>query len=328
MNIIEQFKERASANPKKLVFPEGDEERIIQAAAIVQSEGIAQSVLLSDEGKIQEKATESGVDIAGLELINPARAPQMQEYVAAYCQTRDVKEGVARRILRHSLYFGAMMVNAGDCDGMVAGSINTTASVVTAGNLVGLKESVTTPSSFFIMVIPDCPYGEDGVFIYADGGVNENPTAEQLADIALTSADSARTLLGWEPRVAMLSFSTKGSAAHALIDKVIEATNIAKEKSPTLKIDGELQADAAMDPAIAARKIKGESDVAGKANILIFPDLNAGNIAYKLTQYLANAEAYGPLLQGFAKPINDLSRGASIEDIVGVAAITVVEAHN
>ena len=279
MNIIEQFKERASANPKKIVFPEGDEERIIRAAAIVQSEGIAQSVLLGDEGKIQEKATESGVDIAGLELINPARAPQMQEYLAAYCQTRDVKEGVARRILRHSLYFGAMMVNAGDCDGMVAGSINTTASVVTAGNLVGLKEGVTTPSSFFIMVIPDCPYGEEGLLIYADAGVNENPTAEQLADIALTSADSARTLLGWEPRVAMLSFSTKGSAAHALIDKVIEATNIVKEKSPTLKIDGELQADAAMDPAIAARKIKGESDVAGTANILIFPDLNAGNIA-------------------------------------------------
>ena len=328
MNIIEQFKERASANPKKLVFPEGDEERIIRAAAIVQSEGIAQSVLLGDEGKIQEKATDSGVDITGLELINPARAPQMQEYLAAYCQTRDVKEGVARRILRHSLYFGAMMVNAGNCDGMVAGSINTTASVVTAGNLVGLKEGVTTPSSFFIMVIPDCPYGEDGLFIYADAGVNENPTAEQLADIALTSADSAHTLLGWEPRVAMLSFSTKGSAAHALIDKVIEATNIAKEKSPTLKIDGELQADAAVDPAIAARKIKGESEVAGKANILIFPDLNAGNIAYKLTQYLANAEAYGPLLQGFAKPINDLSRGASVDDIVGVAAITVVEAHN
>ena len=183
------------------------------------------------------------------------------------------------------------------------------------------------PSSFFIMVIPNSQYGENGVLIYADAGVNEEPTATQLAEIALASADSARTLLGWQPRVAMLSFSTKGSAVHALVDKVIEATKIAKERAPDLLIDGELQADTALVPEIARRKIKGESDVAGKANILIFPDLNAGNIAYKLTQYLAHAEAYGPLLQGFAKPVNDLSRGASVEDIVGVTAITVVEAQ-
>jgi len=327
MNLIEQFKNKSREKPKKIVFPEGDEVRILRTAEIALKEGIAYPVILGDEEKIRGKSDELNVNLNGIEIINPARSAKMAEYASAYCKSRDVTEGVAKRILRRELYFGAMMVNVGDCDGMVAGSINTTASVVTAGNLVGMKEGFTAPSSFFIMVIPNCQYGENGVLIYADAGVNEEPTAAQLAEIALASADSARTLLGWEPRVAMLSFSTKGSAAHALVDKVIEATKIAKEKSPDLLIDGELQADTALVPEIARRKIKGESAVAGKANILIFPDLNAGNIAYKLTQYLAHAEAYGPLLQGFAKPVNDLSRGASVEDIVGVTAITVVEAQ-
>ncbi|MBM3240663.1 phosphate acetyltransferase [Candidatus Poribacteria bacterium] len=327
MNLIEQFKNKAREKPRKIVFPEGDEVRILKTAEIALKEGIAYPVILGDEEKIRGKANELNVNLNGIEIINPARSPKMVEYASAYCKSRDVTEGVAKRILRRELYFGAMMVSVGDCDGMVAGSINTTASVVTAGNLVGMKEGFTAPSSFFIMVIPNCPYGEDGALIYADAGVNEEPTATQLAEIALASADSARTLLGWEPRVAMLSFSTKGSAAHALVDKVIEATKIAKERAPDLLIDGELQADTALVPKIAQRKIKGESAVAGKANILIFPDLNAGNIAYKLTQYLANAEAYGPILQGFAKPISDLSRGASVEDIVGVTAITVVEAQ-
>jgi len=327
MNLIEQFKNKAREKPMNIVFPEGDEERILKAAERALKERIAYPVVLGDEKKIQGKANEIDVNLDGIEIINPIRSLKMDEYASAYCESRDVKEGVAKRILRRVLYFGAMMVNVGDCDGMVAGSINTTASVVTAGNLVGMKEGITAPSSFFIMVIPNCPYGEDGVLIYADAGVNEEPTAAELAEIALASADSARTLLGWEPRVAMLSFSTKGSAAHALVNKVIEATKIAKERAPDLSIDGELQADTALVPEIAQKKVKGESDVAGKANILIFPDLNAGNIAYKLTQYLANAEAYGPILQGFAKPVCDLSRGASVEDIVGVTAITVVEAQ-
>jgi len=327
MNLIEQFKNKAREKPMNIVFPEGDEERILKAAEMALKERIAYPVVLGDEKKIQGKAKDIDVNLDGIEIINPVRSPKMAEYASAYCESRDVNEGVAKRILRRVLYFGAMMVNVGDCDGMVAGSINTTASVVTAGNLVGMKEGITAPSSFFIMVIPNCPYGEDGVLIYADAGVNEEPTAAELAEIALVSADSARTLLGWEPRVAMLSFSTKGSAAHALVNKVIEATKIAKERAPDLSIDGELQADTALVPEIAQKKVKGESDVAGKANILIFPDLNAGNIAYKLTQYLANAEAYGPILQGFAKPVCDLSRGASVEDIVGVTAITVVEAQ-
>jgi len=327
MNLIEQFKNKAREKPMNIVFPEGDEERILKAAERALKERIAYPVVLGDEKKIQGKANEIDVNLDGIEIINPIRSLKMDEYASAYCESRDVKEGVAKRILRRVLYFGAMMVNVGDCDGMVAGSINTTASVVTAGNLVGMKEGITAPSSFFIMVIPNCPYGEDGVLIYADAGVNEEPTAAELAEIALASADSARTLLGWEPRVAMLSFSTKGSAAHALVSKVIESTKIAQERAPDLSIDGELQADTALVPEIAQKKVKGESDVAGKANILIFPDLNAGNIAYKLTQYLANAEAYGPILQGFAKPVCDLSRGASVEDIVGVTAITVVEAQ-
>ena len=327
MNLIEQFKHKAREKPMNIVFPEGDEEKILRAAEIALKERIAYPVVLGDEEKIQGKADEIDVNLDGIEIINPVRSPKMAEYASAYCESRDVNAGVAKRILRRVLYFGAMMVNVGDCDGMVAGSINTTASVVTAGNLVGMKEGFTAPSSFFIMSIPNCPYGEDGVLIYADAGVNEEPTAAELAEIALASADSARTLLGWEPRVAMLSFSTKGSAAHALVNKVIEATKIAQERAPDLLIDGELQADTALVPEIAQKKVKGESDVAGKANILIFPDLNAGNIAYKLTQYLANAEAYGPILQGFAKPVCDLSRGASVEDIVGVTAITVVEAQ-
>ncbi|HIE29174.1 TPA: phosphate acetyltransferase [Candidatus Poribacteria bacterium] len=327
MSLIEQFKNRAKENPMNIVFPEGDEDRILRAAEISLKEKIAYPVILGDEDKIRKQADDIDVNLDGIEIINPARSPKMAEYASAYCESRDVTESLAKRILRRALYFGAMMVNVGDCDGMVAGSKNTTASVVTAGNLVGMREGFTAPSSFFMMVIPNCPYGENGALIYADAGVNEEPTAAQLAEIALASADSARTLLRWEPRVAMLSFSTKGSAAHALTDKVIEATKIAKESAPDLLIDGELQADTALVPEIAQKKIKGESDVAGKANILIFPDLNAGNIAYKLTQYLAHAEAYGPLLQGFAKPVNDLSRGSSVEDIVGVTAITVVEAQ-
>ncbi|MFQ6044142.1 MAG: phosphate acetyltransferase [Candidatus Poribacteria bacterium] len=327
MNLIEQFKNRAKEKPMRIVFPEGDEDRILRAAEISFKEKIAYPVILGDEDKIRGQADDIDVNLDGIEIVNPARSPKMAEYASAYCDSRGVAEGVAKRILRRTLYFGAMMVNVGDCDGMVAGSKNTTATVVTAGNLVGMKEGFTAPSSFFIMVIPNCPYGENGALIYADAGVNEEPTATQLAEIALASADSARTLLGWQPRVAMLSFSTKGSAAHPLVDKVIEAMKIAKERAPDLLIDGELQADTALVPEIAQKKIKGESDVAGKANILIFPDLNAGNIAYKLTQYLAGAEAYGPILQGFAKPISDLSRGASVEDIVGVTAITVVKAQ-
>ena len=221
------------------------------------------------------------------------------------------------------------MVGAGDVSGMVAGCTSLTATVVKASQLmVGLGEGIFPPSSFFVMSVPDSPYGEGGDFIYADAGVNPDPTPEELAEIAVLSAQSARDMLGWEPKVAMLSFSTKGSAGHKLVDKVIEATKLAREMAPDLAIDGEFQLDSAIVPSVAERKVKEESAVAGKANILIFPDLNAGNIGYKMTQYLAKAEAYGPILQGFAKPVNDLSRGASVEDIVGVMAFTSVQAQS
>jgi len=240
---------------------------------------------------------------------------------------RRITKGMAEKLLRRTLYYSAMMVTAGDAKGMVAGCTSLTATVVVASQLmIGLREGISSPSSFFIMSVPDCPYGENGNFIYADAGVNPDPTPQELAEIAIASAQSAIDL-GWQPRIAMLSFSTKGSANHKRVDKVIEATKIAKEMAPDLMIDGEFQLDSAIVPQVAERKVKEPSDVAGRANILIFPDLDAGNISYKITQYLAKAEAYGPLLQGFNKPVNDLSRGASVDDIVGVIAFTSVQAQ-
>ncbi len=327
MNLIDNFKEKAKKNPKTIAYPEGEQERIIKAADVVLRENIAYPILLGDEEKITEKAAEIGIELEGIKISEPAKSPKIPEYADIYRQSRDVKDRVAQRMMKRPLYFAPMMVRAGDADGVVGGCTFTTAAVVMAGQLtIGLAEGFATPSSFFIMALPEgSPYGEDGVLIYADAGVNPDPTVEELADIAITTANSARTLLGWEPRVAMLSYSTKGSADHALVKKVIEATKIAEEKAPGILIDGELQVDSAIVPEVAERK--GGNKLEGKANILIFPNLDAGNIAYKLTQYLANAEAYGPILQGFAKPICDLSRGASVEDIVGVTAITVVEAQ-
>jgi phosphate acetyltransferase len=268
------------------------------------------------------------LNLEGVKIFDPHTDPNLDRYVSEYCKMREAKgidEKVARRILIKSLYYGAMMVRVGDADGIVAGAVNLTASIIRAGSLIiGLKKDISIPSSFFVM---DVPGFERGALIFADAAVNPDPTPEQLADIAITSARSAKVLLGWEPRVAMLSFSTKGSAYHPMTKKVIEATEIAKKKAPDLLIDGELQADAAIVPRVAAAKVKDKSPVAGMANVLIFPDLNAGNIGYKLVQHLAKAKAYGPILQGFAKPISDLSRGATVEDIVGAIAIVCVEAQ-
>jgi len=330
MKLIDEIKDKAKKSSQKLVLAEGEDERTIRAALIALENGIAIPLMVGNKQKIMAIAETLDLNLDGIEIIEPETSPNLEKYAHIYMESRGEKRvtaGMAGKLLKRQLYFSAMMVTAGDVNGMVAGCTSLTASVVKASQLmIGLKEGISAPSSFFIMSVPDCPYGENGNFIYADAGVNPDPTSQELAEIAILSAQSARDL-GWQPRVAMLSFSTKGSAGHKRVDKVIEATKIAKEMAPDLSIDGEFQLDSAIVPQVAERKVKEQSDVAGKANILIFPDLDAGNISYKLTQYLAKAEAYGPLLQGFNKPVNDLSRGASVDDIVGVMAFTSVQAQ-
>ena len=332
MKPIDKVMEQARKNPQRIVLAEGEDERVIRAAAICRDDNIALPVLLGCDERIKKQSVSLGVALDGVEIIDPDSAPRMTSYTSLYIESRKGKhitQRMAERLIKRPMFLGAVMVRAGDAAGMVAGCASATATVVEAGELmVGLKEGVSAPSSFFVMSVPDCPYGEDGSFIFADAGVNPDPSPRELAEIAVLSSESARDLLEWEPRVAMLSFSTRGSASHRFVDKVVEATKIAKEIAPGLAIDGEFQLDAAIVPAVAEAKVKDTRDVAGKANILIFPDLNAGNIAYKLTQYLAKAEAYGPLLQGFAMPVSDLSRGASVQDIVGVVAFTTVEAQS
>ncbi len=328
MNLTDVFKERAKKSPKKIVFPEGADERILTAAAMAAGEGIAEPILLGKLDEIQENASRLHIDISKLNVYDPRSSSKLDRYAAIYSGKRTgVSEGTARKLLRRNLFFAAMMVSEGAVDGMVAGATHPTAIVLqTAGLAIGFEPGISGPSSFFIMVVPQCLGESQKVLIFADAGVNIDPSPQQLAEIAITSGKNAQFLLGIRPRIALLSFSTKGSASHPSVDKVVEATRIAREKAPELYIDGELQADAALVPEVARKKVN-ESKVAGKANVLIFPDLNAGNIAYKLTQYLAGAEAYGPMLQGFAKPVSDLSRGATPQDILGVIAITVVEAQ-
>lgn len=329
MDLIDIFKEQAKKNLKKIVLPEGHDERILSAAAEISREKIAIPVVLGNLEEIKNLAIKLNLKLDGITIINPAESQNLDKYASAYMRKRkDVTEGMAKRLVKKNLFYGAMMVALGDADGMVAGAATATSTILQVSGLaIGFQEGISTPSSFFIMVIPEFLGEKDKTFIYSDCAVNIAPTPQQLADIAIASGLSAKEILGVEPKIAMLSFSTKGSASHPNIDKVVEALNIVKQKYPNLLIDGELQADTAIVPKVAEKKVKEKSDVAGKANVLIFPDLEAGNISYKLTQYLANAKAYGPILQGFAKPISDLSRGASVKDIVGVAAIMAVKAQ-
>ena len=330
MKLSQLIREKAKKNPKIIVLPEGEEPRMIKAAETIINEGFASLILLGREENIKSKARELGIDLPNkIKIINPKDSERLKEYAESYYQIRKNK-GVsldeAYQLLENPLYFGALMVYHDDADGLVAGSVNATGDVFRpALQTIKTAPGINIVSSSFVMVVPDCPYGENGIIVFADCALNPEPNAEQLADVAIASAATGKALVGFEPRVAMLSFSTKGSGKHPLIDKVVEATKIAKEKKPELLIDGELQADAALIPSIGERKAPN-SKIAGKANVLIFPDLNSGNIAYKLIERLAKAEAIGPISQGMRKPVNDLSRGCSAEDIVNVVAITVLQA--
>ncbi len=320
MVLMEYLARKAKKSPSTIVFPEGENPIICEAAGKLAEQGLARPILLGDPETIQREAKSRPEDHPPLEIIDPSASSELERYIDQYCRERDMPQSVGKRIVTQPLCFGAMMVKSKDAGGMVAGIAHPTEDVILASELIiGFQPGIGLASSFFVMEVPGFTGGEDGRIIFADPAVNPDPDPEQLADIAVSTAHSARDLLGWEPRVAMLSFSTQGSASHAMVDKVVKALRLAQKKAPDLLIDGEMQADTALIESVALKKMNSEIKVAGRANVLIFPDLNSANIGAKLVQRLANATGYGPVLQGFSKPVSDLSRGATVEDVVGAS---------
>ena len=323
MSFIEEIKNRAKQEIKTIVLPEATDDRVLEATDTILKEGFANIVLLGKEEKILEKAKDKGLNLSSVTIINPIESDKYEEYANAFYELRKAKGmeyETAKELMKDTVYFGMMMVKTGDCDGLVSGAIHSTADTLRPALQI-LKTAPNTKlvSAFFLMVVPNCEFGENGTFVFGDCGLNAYPNEEELSEIAISSANSFKMLTGKEPKVAMLSYSTKGSAKSSEIDKVVNATKLVKEKEPALQLD------AAIIPEIAKSKSPG-SNVAGYANTLVFPNLDAGNIGYKLVQRLGKAESYGPLCQGIKKPVNDLSRGCNAKDIVGVVAITAVQA--
>lgn len=329
MAFIDVIKAKAKADKKTIILPESMDRRIFEAAAEILADDIANIVIIGSEEECAKNS--EGLDISKANIVDPAKNEKTESYIDAFVELRKskgmTKEEATKILMSQYMYYACMMVKMGDADGIVSGACHSTADTLRPSlQIIKTKPGTKLVSSFFVMCVPNCDLGEEGTFVFSDCGLCQNPNSEELAAIAGSSAESFKVLVGTEPMVAMLSHSTKGSAKHADVDKVVEATKLAKEQYPQFKIDGELQADAAMIDSIGKSKAP-DSDVAGKANVLVFPDLDAGNIGYKLVQRLAKAEAYGPMCQGIAKPVNDLSRGCSAADIVGVIAITAVQAQ-
>ena len=332
MSFIDEIKARAKKEIETIILPEAEDKRVLEAASKVTKEGFAKVILLGDATKIKEDCKSNEIDLDGVDIINPLTSEKKEEYKQTLYELRKNKGMTleqAEELLKEPIYFGMMMLKDENskADGLVSGAAHSTANTLRpALQILKTKPGTKLVSAFFIMCVPNCEYGENGTFIFADSGLNEEPDSEKLSEIAISSSKSFEQLVGKEAKVAMLSYSTYGSAHSASTEKVIEATKLVKEKEPNLLVDGELQLDAAIVPEVAEFKAKG-SPLKGEANVLVFPDLGAGNIGYKLVQRLAKAEAYGPLCQGIAKPVNDLSRGCSAKDVAGVIAITAVQAQ-